>query len=240
MKPNYKTLGIISFIISFLSPFMAMALIDKIGEVEIFATDGMIRYSWIFWFFIPVVLTSYLFGRKLKESGLKYKPNYVIAFILIPIFAIFGAFHWMFPNTYFDDQSNIQDVEAKINIELPDDLKISTSNWNDYKLSYAKILNPQEKENFDNEIANSTKWTDSWGTLIENQMPFDIAVEIESFEYCVCVFQTDDETFVNQYPNKSGTYNCVLVWYDADLGRIVIFNDYEVTIEYGDIENPIT
>ena len=67
MKYNYKTFGIISFIVSLLSPFIAMALIDTIGEVEIFDTAGMMRYSWIFWLFIPVVLTSYWFGRKLKE-----------------------------------------------------------------------------------------------------------------------------------------------------------------------------
>lgn len=231
MKYNYKTFGIISFIVSLLSPFIAMAVIDTIGEVEIFATDGMLRYSWIFWIFIPVVAISYLLGRKLKEAGLKYKHNYIIAFILIPIFAIFGSFRWIFPNTYFDDQSNIQDVEAKISIELPDDLKTSTSHSDDYQLTYAKILNSQEKENFENEIANSTKWTDNWGTLIENQMPFDISVYVESFEYCTCVFETSEESFVNQYPNKSGTYDCVFVWYDADLGRIVVVNDYKITIE---------
>ena len=152
MKPNYKTLGTISFIVSLLSPFMAMALIDRFGEVKIFSTDGMLRCSWIFWIFIPVFAISYLLGRKLKEAGLKYKHNYIIAFVLIPIFIIFGSFRWIFSNTYFDDQSNIQDVEAKIGIELPDDLKTSTSIWDDYKLSYAKILNPLEKENFENKI----------------------------------------------------------------------------------------
>ena len=238
MKPNYKKLGIISFIVSLLSPFMAMALIDRFGEVEIFSTDGMQRYSWIFWLFIPVVASSYLIGRKLKEVGLKYKHNYVIAFILIPIFTIFGAFRWIFPNTSFTDQSNIKDVETKIGIDLPDDLKTSTSYWEDHKLSYAKILNPQEKEVFENEIANSSTWTNNWGTLIENQMPFEISVYISDFEYCICVFETDEETFVNQYPNHSGTYDCVFVWYDADLGKIVVFNDYKITIELGNIEEP--
>lgn len=240
MKPNCKTLGTISFIVSLLSPFMAMALVDRFGEVEIFSTAGMQRYSWIFWIFIPVVAISYLLGKKLKEAGLKYKHNYIIAFVLIPIFIIFGSFRWMFPNTYFDDQSNIKDVETQIGIDLPDDLKTSTSYWDDHILSYAKILNSQEKENFENEIANSSKWTNNWGTLIENQMPFDISVYIASFEYCVCVFELEEKTFVNQYPNESGTYDCVFVWYDADLGRIVIYNNCEVTIECGDIENPIT
>lgn len=230
---KYKTIGIISFIASLISPFVAMALIDKIGEVEIFATDGMQRYSWIFWIFIPVVAISYFAGKKLKDAGLKYKHNYVIAFVLIPIFALFGAFRWMFPNTSFNDQSNIQDVESKIDIELPNDLKTSTSYWDEYKLSYAKILNSQEKEDFENEIANSTKWTNNWGTLIENQMPFEISSYISTFEYCICVFETNEETFINQYPNHSGTYDCVFIWYDADLGKIVIFNDYKVTIEQG-------
>lgn len=234
MKKTYKTFGIISFILSMFSPMIAFSLCCEIGEDHIFGIGGMLRYTWIFFLFIPVAAISFFVGKKLKSLGMKYKKNYVICYIVIPLMVLFGTYKWIFSDTTSYDRSNIENVESKISVSFPENLKISNLDYTEYTLSYAKILSDKEKADFENEIITNEKWTDNWGTLIENQMPFDVIYEVPSFEFCVCVFKNGEDVFVNEYPGNSGMYECVFVWYDADLGRIVVVNDYSIFINQGD------
>lgn len=233
MKQHYKRIAIISLIVSIISPMIAFSICCDVGEVEIFNIAGAIRYIWIFFLFIPIVAISFFLGLKLKELGLKYKQNYVVAFIVIPILVIFGSYRWLFSDAISFDKSNIENVESRIVFDLPNELKTATMYSDEYVVSYAKILNNQEKEDFKSEIIKNDMWTDNLGTLIENQMPFEIKGDLVSCEYSLCVFFSDDETLVNEYPEKGGLYSCVLVAYDIDLDKLVILNDYSVFINQG-------
>lgn len=236
MKQTYKTLGVIFFVICILLPSIAFFVCCEVGEDEIFGTDGILRYSWIFLLFVPVALISFFIGLKLKKLGLKYKKNYVVAFIVIPFLIIFGSYRWVFGDMVSFDRSNVENVESKIEITFPNELKISTSDYGESKLSYAKILNDEEKKCFENQILEDKRWTNNIGTLIENQMPRAIKEYISSYEYCICVFENDQEFLVNEYPDKSGIYICTFVGYDFDLSKLVILNDYSVFIDYGNAE----
>ena len=79
-----KTVRILSnilFWITLISPMAAFVLASVVGEVNIFGVAGIVRYSWVMLFFIPLGVLSILIGNKLKKSNQNYKKNYIIAFI---------------------------------------------------------------------------------------------------------------------------------------------------------------
>ena len=181
MKPNYKTLGIISFIVSFLSPFMAMALIDKIGEVEIFSTDGMMRYSWIFWLFIPVVLTSYLFGRKLKEAGLNPGVDDPLANINIRTDIAFAAQAGAFISGEGDYTTLFEPTASELELSKKGYVVASVGEYTE-NVAYTtyQALKSYIDEN-DETIVNFTKAIAESLVWVKNHTSNEIALSIKDF-----------------------------------------------------------
>jgi len=222
-----KRLGNILFWLTLITPFASFALTSAVGEVSIFGIAGIVRYSWIMWLFIPIGILSILIGIKLKKCNQRYKKNFIIAFICLPLLVIFGSYRFIFK--YFSyEPDKIIAVENKISLVLPQDVKIATNKIYSYNVSYAKIINNESKVKFENEIKNNHLWQNELSSKIKSILPFDIQYESEAFDRFVFYNITSGE--YNTYPSD-GEYKCVFVAYDYELKRLIILDDYIIDLD---------
>ena len=91
-----RILGNILFWTTLISPMLSFSLASMIGEANIFGVAGIIRYSWVMLLFIPIGILSILIGFKLKNSTQKYKKNFIVSFICLPLLIIFGSYRVIF------------------------------------------------------------------------------------------------------------------------------------------------
>lgn len=221
---SLKIIGNILFYMTIISLPLSFSLSSIIGEVDIFRVAGIIRYSWIMLLFVPIGIACLFVGRKLKYFNEKYKKNYIVAFICIPLLLIFGSYRFIFSNIKYDSEE-MSSIENNINLNLPNNVKIATNKLELYTISYAKILDQEEKDNFQNEIINSNKWCETLTPSIYNVLPLDIQMEIENFDYFV--FYNKITNDYNVY-HEFGEYECIFIAYDSEIGKLILLNEYTI------------
>lgn len=96
-----------------ISPLFSFQTVCLLGEVDIFQTPGMIRYTWVMLLFIPIGILSILIGIKLKKNKQNYKKNFIAAFICIPLLLIFGSYRLIFKNVVSYDVNKVSTIEKK-------------------------------------------------------------------------------------------------------------------------------
>ena len=222
-----RILGIILFWATLISPIVSFSLAAEIGESNIFAVAGIVRYSWIMLLFIPIGVISLIIGFKLKISKQKYKKNFIIAFICLPLLIIFGNYRFIFYNIISYDTNEVSIIEDKINYEIPDNIKVAKVKLDLYNICYAKIIDNESKEVFEQEIGNSQLWQEELNTQIKTLLPLDVQYESEVFDYFLFFNVTSGE--YNILPS-SGQYECIFIEYDSDLHRLFILSDYKINI----------
>ena len=223
-----RILGNILFWTTLISPIVSFSLASMIGEANIFGVAGIIRYSWVMLLFIPIGILSILIGFKLKNSTQKYKKNFIVSFICLPLLIIFGSYRFIFNSAVSYDVNEVSIIEEKINFEIPDDIKIATNKLDLYNISYLKIINSESKDIFEQEVGNNQLWQKELKPEIKSLLPLDIQYESEIFEYFVFFNITSNEYNI---PPLSGQYECIFIAYDCDLQRLIILNDYKINIK---------
>ena len=219
---NIKILSNILFWITLISPMAAFALASVVGEVNIFGIVGVVRYSWVMLFFIPLGVLSILIGNKLKENNLSYKKNYIIAFICVPLLIIFGSYRFIFSSSISYDVERITAIEKETNLELPNQIKIATNLFDSYNLSYAKIIDTESKVIFENELETNLLWKRELSPDIKALLPLNIQYESVNFDYFVFYDLTNDT--YNTYATD-GEYKYIFIAYDYELKRFVILDN---------------
>lgn len=220
--------GDILFLLTLISPFVSLVIISIFGEPEIFSALGMTRYIWIMLLFIPIGVLSILIGLKLKKGKQEYKKNIIVAVIVLPLLIIFGSYRFIFNSNISYDINNVLTIEDKIDIELPDEIKVATNKLDLYNISYVKIIDNECKDAFEKEIESTSLWKNELNYGIKNLLPLDIQYESETFDYFVFYNITSSE--YNMVP-LSGQYECIFIAYDCDLQRLIILNDYKINIK---------
>lgn len=223
-----RSLGNILFWTTLISPMLSFSLVSMIGESNIFGVAGIIRYSWVMLLFIPIGILSFLIGLKLKNSKQKYKKNFIISYICLPLLIIFGSYRFIFNRVVSYDVNEISIIEEKVNIGIPDDIKVATYKLNLYDISYIKIINSESKDVFEQEIRNNQLWQKELKPEIKSLLPLDIQYESEVFEYFVFFNITSNEYNISPL---SGQYECIFIAYDCDLQRLIIISDYKINIK---------
>lgn len=220
-----EVLGDILFLLTLFSPFASLVVTSIFGETEIFSAPGMIRYTWIMLLFIPIGVLSILIGLKLKKGKQEYKKNIIVAVIILPILVIFGSYRFIVTNISYD-ADNIITIENKMNIELPKEIKIATSKWNSYDISYVKITDDKSKEKFEQEIKNSQLWEDELDFYIKSVLPYEVQIQLDNFEYFIFYNVTTGQ--YNDSNFAKGNYRVMFIAYDCDLQKLVILDNYEI------------
>ena len=223
-----RVLGNILFWTTLISPMVSFSMASMIGEANIFGVVGIIRYSWVMLLFIPIGILSILIGFKLKNSAQKYKKNFIVSFICLPLLIIFGSYRFIFNNAVSYDVNEVSIIEEKINLEIPDDIKVATNKLDIYNISYLKIINSESKDMFEQEVRNNQLWQKELKSEIKSLLPLDIQYESEIFEYFVFFNITSNEYNI---PPLSGENECIFIAYDCDLQRLIILNDYKINIK---------
>ena len=223
-----RILGNILFWTTLISPIVSFSIASMIGEANIFGVAGIIRYSWVMLLFIPIGILSILIGFKLKNSTQKYKKNFVVSFICLPLLIIFGSYRFIFNSVVSYDVNEISIIEEKINFEIPRDIKVATNKLDLYDISYLKILNSESKDMFEQEVENNQLWQKELQPEIKSLLPLNIQYESEIFEYFVFFNITSNEYNI---PPLRGQNECIFIAYDCDLQRLIILNDYKIDIK---------
>ncbi|MDY5983063.1 MAG: hypothetical protein SPJ17_05155 [Anaeroplasma sp.] len=223
-----RILGNILFWTTLISPIVSFSIASMIGEANIFGVAGIIRYSWVMLLFIPIGILSILIGFKLKNSTQKYKKNFIVSFICLPLLIIFGSYRFIFNSVVSYDVNEVSIIEEKINFEIPRDIKVATNKLDLYDISYLKILNSESKDMFEQEVENNQLWQKELQPEIKSLLPLNIQYESEIFEYFVFFNITSNEYNI---PPLSGQYECIFIAYDCDLQRLIILNDYKIDIK---------
>ena len=223
-----RILGNILFWTTLISPIVSFSIASIIGEANIFGVAGIIRYSWVMLLFIPIGILSIVIGFKLKNSTQKYKKNFIVSFICLPLLIIFGSYRFIFNSVVSYDVNEVSIIEEKINFEIPRDIKVATNKLDLYDISYLKILNSESKDMFEQEVENNQLWQKELQPEIKSLLPLNIQYESEIFEYFVFFNITSNEYNI---PPLSGQYECIFIAYDCDLQRLIILNDYKIDIK---------
>ena len=223
-----RILGNILFWTTLISPIVSFSIASMIGEANIFGVAGIIRYSWVMLLFIPIGILSIVIGFKLKNGTQKYKKNFIVSFICLPLLIIFGSYRFIFNSVVSYDVNEVSIIEEKINFEIPDDIKVATNKLDLYDISYLKILNSESKDMFEQEIENNQLWQKELQPEIKSLLPLNIQYESEIFEYFVFFNITSNEYNI---PPLRGQYECIFIAYDCDLQRLIILNDYKIDIK---------
>ena len=223
-----RILGNILFWTTLISPIVSFSIASMIGEANIFGVAGIIRYSWVMLLFIPMGILSIVIGFKLKNSTQKYKKNFIVSFICLPLLIIFGSYRFIFNSVVSYDVNEVSIIEEKINFEIPDDIKVATNKLDLYDISYLKILNSESKDMFEQEVENNQLWQKELQPEIKSLLPLNIQYESEIFEYFVFFNITSNEYNI---PPLSGQYECIFIAYDCDLQRLIILSDYKINIK---------
>ena len=125
---------------------------------------------------------------------------------------IFGSYRFIFTNISYD-VDRISIIDDKISTEFPNEIKAATIKLDSYNISYAKIIDNESKEAFEQHIINDHLWQNKLNSAIKSLLPLDIQYESESFEYFLFYNITSDE--YNKFPSV-GQYECIFVAYDCD------------------------
>ena len=221
-----KVIGNILFWATSVSPLLAFALVCSVGEVEIFGTAGMLRYSWLMWLFIPIGVLSLVFGKRLKKRGERYKKNCIIALICLPLLIIFGSYRFIF-NNFSYEAINFEYIEKIVNIEIPNNIKIATEKTDTYSVTYVKIIDKSSNDEFKKLVTENNLWQDKLSTNIKGIVPIYFQNELSNFDCFVFYNLTSKE--YNTYPLE-GQYKCMFVAYDYTLQRLIILDDYTAII----------
>ena len=224
-----KMLGWVIFWGCFLSIPLSFSIVCKVGEVEIFSAPGLVRYSWVMWLFIPIGVCSILIAVILKSKNLGYKKNIISGCISIALLFLFGSYFLLFAHVVTYDEKPIIAAEEKAQVSLPDNIKIASHANDDGKflITYAKLLDESEKASFEAEISVNSKWSDTLDNRFRGEAPDIISYEAYTFDYFVFYNATLGE--YNTFPKAAGSYECVLIADDKEVGRILIIDEFILT-----------
>lgn len=221
-----RILGGILFWLSIISVLPAFIVCCEIGEIDFFDILGAVRYSWIMLLFIPIGVCSIVIAAILKDQNQGYKKNIVSGCISIVLLSLFGSYCFLFAGVVTYDDKPIIAAEEKAQVSLPDNLKIASHANGDGKflITYAKLLEQEEKASFEAEITVNEKWSDTLDSDFRVKAPDIISYEAYTFDYFVFYNATLRE--YNVFPQSTGSYECILIAYDCEVGRIMIIDEF--------------
>lgn len=223
-EKDKKLLGKILFYEVLFSPVVAICWSSVVGEAAIFSVAGIIEYSWVSFMFIPVVILSIRHGLKLKKENLSYKKNLIIAFICLPLIILFGSCRLVCMN-YSYEVYKVNDVERKINLDLPRDIRTATVTLESYSISYVKINDHEQRQAFEAELESNDLWKSTSNTEAKDLLPLDVQQKLKPYEYFAFYNVTTGEYNTG---SESGEYEAVYIAYDSDLHRLFIIDGYKV------------
>ena len=86
---------IILFMLTIASLWLCQLVSYKVS-VSLIQKYDMVRFSWVYWCFLPIPISSVVLGYKFQREGFKCKKNIIAGYIIGFILAIFGSYWIIF------------------------------------------------------------------------------------------------------------------------------------------------
>ncbi len=224
-----KTLSIFLFVLSICTILGALICIAILCEIE----QMLIEKMWVFFLFVPVPISSIVFGFYLKKKGYKYKKNVIVGFIMSGVLCLYGSFAFIFANIYSHEIEPILNVERILDIDIPNCSQINTLKWGTGEHNFPRgeihstsdiYFKDSAVEVFEKKLSSDIKWI----SAIPNKM-----VGITSY-YCdiitsdyYIIYNKDTKEF-NKLPSNSGTYEFINILYNVENNTMKIV-EYQIT-----------
>ena len=216
-----KTIGLILFILTIISPIIFFFIAACVGEAQIFGMGGVIYWMWICYFGAGIALFSLVFALMEKKKGIRLRKNIIASCIVIPINIIFGSYRFIFADSYDYTNKIVLNVEKKAGIWIPENEKTITQKWDSYLIGYSKIVT--EKKAFDNTLYGN--WKRSLSVTIEHVLPIEIMYTTRLYDYFLfydCVSHT-----YNEITNQDIGRDCVFLAYKTASGKLLLLDNYK-------------
>lgn len=211
-------MNILAFIIA---PYVWAAMCEK--SVGILA----ITYTWIYYWFLPLPILSFILGVKFNKSRIKCKKNIVIGIIGFLIFISLGASADSFNTNSKRDYKEAIMYEKIIDAKLPSSgtfYKVvwDKSNFQEHNSNYL-LFEDSEFEQLYNDINEKNNW------IVRSEIPDNLKKYIPGIlvcessvndcHYSIYVEETDE---YNSIPSVSGIYHMYAMMYDINKQYIQI------------------
>lgn len=222
-----KKILLFLFIASIAVIFLAATIIEKMS-----LGSGDLRYTWIYYLFLPVPIASLSLGLKYKTIGYSCKKNIVGGYICIAILVFFGSYKYIFGNYRQYDYELIKKLGYEISIDFPNgEIVTNTTNFSvdsyseisSYSLIYFKEITEIEK--FEETIKESKKWSAINTSQLRSIEPIYIDDDDGNY-YLIYIKELD--TF-NQLPMQSGIYTAYYLVYNKNENKLRV---YDYSFEY--------
>ena len=217
-----KKILLFLFIASIAVIFLAATIIEKMS-----LGSGDLRYTWIYYLFLPVPIASLSLGLKYKTIGYSCKKNIVGGYICITILLVFGSYKYIFGNYRQYDYKLIYDIGNELLFEFPEgDIVTNTTNFNidfyseinSYSLVY--FNESDELKIFENEVQKSNKWTN----VNTSQMRSIEPISIDGTKGNYYLIYIKELKIFNELPKQTGEYNAYYLVYNIDENKLRIYD----------------
>ena len=231
VKDKLKIISILLLILSITTLWFSLIGVSILSEIN---HKNMPENMWVFFLFLPIPISSIIFGFYLKGKGYKYKANIIAGLIIVALLCIYGSFTFMFADTYSHSDEPILNTEKMLNIDIPIHSQINTQDWTKstqsvprgYIYSTSDIyFDDAAVEQFEKNISNDVKWI----SAIPNDMVgiTSYFCDIQTSDYYI-IYNKDTKAF-NKLPSESGTYVFINIMYNAESNTMKLV---EYQIEY--------
>lgn len=227
-----RAIGTLFLVLSIVAVPVSFGIAAFVGEFWIFTNGaGALRYSWIMWLFIPVPLVSVVMGILLHIKGKRRLSLYIVPSIAACVLFLFGSYFFIYTVTgaFSFDTKVVAEIEQRVNVDLPDDVKVSTNIGNYYTETNIKILDEDQKNSFIASMESGQSWMKKLPTSIKNSLPMTVGVGLGVYEYFMFYNETTGE--YNVAPTVNGEYNCIIMAFDMDTGRLYLAYDFTVVVD---------
>ena len=86
---------IVSFSLVALSLISVVAALCAVANITAYGSHTMTENMWVFFLFLPLPVSSVIFGYYLKKNGYFYKKNVIIGYIMAIFLCLYGAFSFL-------------------------------------------------------------------------------------------------------------------------------------------------
>lgn len=230
VKDKLKIISILLLILSITTLWFSLIGVSILSEIN---HKDMPENMWVFFLFLPIPISSIIFGFYLKGKGYKYKANIIAGLIMVALLCIYGSFTFMFADTYSHSDEPILNAEKILNIDIPIHSQITTQKYTN-GISYPRgsvystsdiYFKSTAVTDFEKSLPNHPKWITSIPSNLVGITSY--LCEITKSDYYIIYNVTTGEC--NKLPSQSGTYVFINILYNAESNTMKLV---EYQIEY--------
>ena len=199
--------------------FIAFILSYAISEAFILGSVAWVQYSYIMYFFEIIPLIIFVIAIILKS-----KRCAVVAIAIIGFIALLGSFRFFFNSQIDYDVSRLNNLEYRINYELPEADRMITMDRTYFSESIGKFQSDAIVD-FEKAITNSTNWLNELNLNTDNNVDYAVLNKLKHYD-CFLLYDEVGQFYYGQMDNIDW-YNCILLAYRLDTHSFVILYDFK-------------